>query len=80
MKSIRCPICKRCAHIDQYEVVGNRYDKLRCPFKSKCEFEINYDNDNYEFILDQLITYDLITEKDVNKKFGLKFEFIKTIY
>jgi len=80
MNSIRCPICKRCAHIDQYEVVGNRYNKLRCPFKSKCEFEINYDNDNYEFILDQLITYDLITEKDVNKKFGLNFEFIKTIY
>lgn len=80
MKSIRCPICKRCAHIDKYEVVGNRNNKLRCPFKSKCEFEINYDNDNYDFILDQLITYDLITEKDVNKKFGLNFEFIKTIY
>ena len=80
MKSIRCPKCKRSAHIDQYEVIGGRNNKLRCPFSSKCEFEINYDNDNYDFILEQLLTYDLFLEKDVNKKFALGLDRFKTIY
>ena len=80
MKSIRCPKCKRSAHIDQYEVIGGRNNKLRCPFSSKCEFEINYDNDNYDFILEQLLTYDLFLEKDVNKKFDLGLDRFKTIY
>ena len=80
MKSIRCPKCKRSAHIDQYEVIGGRNNKLRCPFSSKCEFEINYNNDNYDFILEQLLTYDLFLEKDVNKKFDLGLDRFKTIY
>ena len=35
LASIRFPICKRCAHIEQYEVVENRNYKQRCPFQSK---------------------------------------------
>jgi AAA+ ATPase superfamily predicted ATPase len=65
---------------DQYEVIGGRNNKLRCPFSSKCEFEINYDNDNYDFILEQLLTYDLFLEKDANKKFALGLDRFKTIY
>ena len=38
MSSIRRPICKRSAEIDRFEIV-ERY-KLKCPYKSKCEFDI----------------------------------------
>ena len=71
MESIRCLKCNLCDHIDQYEVIDERNNKLRCPFTSQCKFEINYDNDNHDFILDQLLTYDLLTEQDANKKFNL---------
>ena len=80
MQSIRCPKCKHCAHIEQYEVINEKNNKLRCPFKSKCEFEINYDNNNYDFILNQLLTYDLFLEKDANKKFDLGLDSYETIY
>ena len=80
MQTIRCPKCKRCAHIEQYEVIDERNNKLKCPFTSKCEFEINCDNYNYDFILDQLLTYDLFMEKDANKKFDLGLAWYETIY
>ena len=76
MKTIRCPICKRCARIEQYDIIDyNHYKqkKLKCPFQNGCEFEINYENDNYEFILEQLLAYDLYTEKDLYKKFDPVF-------
>ena len=73
MQAIRCPICKRCAIIEQFEIVDNRCCKLKCPFETKCIFEVNYDNDNYEFILEQLVGYDLYSGMDVNEKFKLGF-------
>lgn len=73
MKTIRCPICKRCARIEQYDIIDYNQKKLKCPFQNGCEFEINYDNDNYEFILEQLLAYDLYTEKDLYKKFDPVF-------
>lgn len=73
MKTIRFPICKRCSRIEQYDIIDYNQKKLKCPFQNGCEFEINNDNDNYEFILEQLLAYDLYTEKDLYKKFDPVF-------
>ena len=57
MTSIQCPICKRSAEINKYEIVERC--KLKCPYEKKCVFDVCSDeNKNLEFIAEQLMSYD----------------------
>ena len=72
MPSIRRPICKRSAEIDRFEIVERC--KLKCPYKSKCEFDVCSDeNKNLEFIVDQLLSYDLSTNMAPEMKYDFGF-------
>lgn len=73
MKSIRCPICNRSAPIEIFEKIERNI--FRCPYEEKCGFEINkYDkNELFEFIAEQLISYDIVMNMDENMKFDLGF-------
>ena len=70
MKCIRCPVCKRSSNIEFFEkIFGNKW---KCPYKEKCEFEIDINNE-LDFITGKLCEYDLDNNKTVHKKFDLGF-------
>ena len=72
MSFILCPICKRSAEIDRFEIVDRC--KLQCPYKSKCVFDVCSDeNKNLEFIVEQLLSYDLNTNMSPEMKFDFGF-------
>ena len=75
MKSIRCPICKRSALIEKFEIIDRC--KYRCPYEEKCEFTINkYDDKELnEFLIEQLMSYDLDNNIDAHGKFDLGFNY-----
>ena len=72
LKNIRCPICKRSAPIQKYEIEieDENKKKLVCPFESKCIFEIN---DNLDFLVEQLLCNDL--NKNMSDKNKFKYGF-----
>ena len=63
--SFRCPICKRTASIESFEKVDME-NHWRCPYKEKCLFEID---DEFQFITEQLFSYDLNNNIDVSEKY-----------
>ena len=73
MKSIRCPNCKRSAKIDRYLVVDK--NNFKCAYKNcRHVFEIQNDSDNFEFIVGQLMSYDL--DKNINNKKLFDYGFV----
>lgn len=76
MKSIRCPKCKRSARIEQFEIIKEKVSKctLQCPYEEECQFEIGRNlEDNFEFLVDQLLSYDLENNKEAKNKFIFGF-------
>jgi len=71
LKSIRCLKCLKSARIEKFKEDKNERGILICPFEEKCSFEII---DEILFIPEQLISYDLDTNRDAKKKFNCGFE------
>ena len=71
MKSIKCPKCKRSAKIEQFDLAN----VLKCPFDTKCVFKMvnNNHNNEFSFIVEQLLSYDPYTNKDAKMKFNFGF-------
>ena len=68
MKSILCPMCKRRAKIEQFDII----DKLKCPYETNCVFDINKDIST-SFYVSQLLSYDNYTNMDFKQKFNYGF-------
>ena len=72
MTYIQCPICKRSAEINKYEIVERC--KLKCPYEKKCVFDVCSDeNKNLEFIAEQLMSYDPNMNIGPEEKFDIGF-------